>query len=34
MIRACGADDDVASYPRLLSRKLRFLVIVDTAKAS
>ena len=29
MIRASGADDDVAPYPRLLSRKLRFLVSVD-----
>jgi len=30
MIRASGADDDVAPCPRLLFRKLRFLVIVDT----
>jgi len=29
MIRASGADDDVAPCPRLLFRKLRFLVIVD-----
>jgi hypothetical protein len=37
MIRASGADDDVAPYPRLLSRKLRFLVIadkLDTTKAA
>ena len=30
MIRASGADDDVAPYSRLLFRKLRFLVIVDS----
>ena len=30
MIRASGADDDDAPYPRLLFGKLRFLVIVDT----
>lgn len=30
MIRAGGADDDVAPYARLRSRKLRFLVIVNS----
>ena len=30
MIRASGADDDVAPYPRLVSRKLRFLVIANS----
>jgi len=33
MIRASGADDDVAPCPRLLFRKLRFLVIVDKQRA-
>jgi len=34
MIRASGADDDVAPCPRLLFRKLRFLVIVDSYTTS
>jgi len=34
MIRASGADDDVAPCPRLLFRKLRFLVIVDRARVT
>ena len=32
MIRASGADDDVAPYPRLLFRKLRFLMIVNNLR--
>ena len=32
MIRACGADDDAP--PGLMSRKLRFLVIVDNDEPS
>ena len=34
MIRASGADDDVAPYPRLVSRKLRFLVIANSDPAA